>query len=93
MVSNQEKVMIIRKKKCCKPRKKSRFAKKSQKISTHLLTWLIIGAIVQIEQRKRDKRNKEKFRRSQNQMLNENNTSVTPNVQTIKTITERSNDL
>lgn len=40
MVSNQEKVMIIRKKKCCKPRKKSRFAKKSQKISTHLLTWL-----------------------------------------------------
>ena len=37
MVSNQEKVMIIRKKKCCKPRKKSRFAKKSQKISTHLL--------------------------------------------------------
>ena len=37
MVSNQEKVMIIRKKKCCKPRKKSRFAKKSQIISTHLL--------------------------------------------------------
>ncbi len=37
MVSNQEKVMIIRKKKCCKPRKKSRFAKKSHKISTHLL--------------------------------------------------------
>ena len=37
MVSNQEKVMIIRKKKCCKPRKKSRFAKKSQKISTHFL--------------------------------------------------------
>ena len=35
MVSNQEKVMIIRKKKCCKLRKKSRFAKKSQKISTH----------------------------------------------------------
>ena len=62
-------------------------------ISTHILTWLIICAIVQIEQRKRDKRNKEKFRRSQNQMLNENNTSVTPNVQTIKTITERSNDL
>ncbi|CCZ65649.1 unknown [Roseburia sp. CAG:50] len=35
----------------------------------------------------------EKFRRSKNPMLNENNTSVTPNVQTIKTITERSNDL
>ena len=92
MVSNQEKVMIISKKKRCKPRK-IKVCKKSQKISTHLLTWLIIGAIVQIEQRKRDKRNKEKFRRSQNQMLNENNTSVTPNVQTIKTITERSNDL
>ena len=30
-------------------------AKKSQKISTHLLTVLIIGAIVQLEQRKRDK--------------------------------------
>ena len=53
-----------------------------------MLTWLVIGAIVQIEQRKRDKRNKEKFRRSKNPMLNENNTSVTPNVQTIKTITE-----
>ena len=37
MASNQEKVMIIRRKKCCKLRKKSRFAKKSQKISTHLL--------------------------------------------------------
>ncbi len=46
MVSNQEKVMIIRKKKCCKPRKKLRFAKKSQIISTHLLTWLIAGVIV-----------------------------------------------
>ena len=92
MVSNQEKVMIIRKKSVANL-VKSRFAKKSQKISTHLLTWLIIGAIVQIEQRKRDKRNKEKFRRSKNPMLNENNTSVTPNVQTIKTITERSNDL
>lgn len=29
------------------------FTKSSQKISTHLLTVLIIGAIVQIEQRKR----------------------------------------
>lgn len=64
-----------------------------EKISTRILTVLIMRAIVQIEQRKRDKRNKEKFRRSKNPMLNENNTSVTPNVQTIKTITERSNDL
>ena len=46
MVSNQEKVMIIRKKKCCKLRKKSRFAKKSQKISTHLLTLLIGGGML-----------------------------------------------
>ena len=52
MVSNQEKVMIIRKKKCCKPRKKSRFAKKSQKISTHLLTWLITYGIKYLTQRK-----------------------------------------
>ena len=37
MVSNQEKVMIIRKKKCCKPRKIKVCKKKSQKISTHLL--------------------------------------------------------
>ena len=50
MVSNQEKVMIIRKKKCCKPRK-SRFAKKSQKISTHLLTVLIMSVILRIEQK------------------------------------------
>lgn len=51
MVSNQEKVMIIRKKKCCKPRKKSRFAKKSQKISTHILTVLIMSVILRIEQK------------------------------------------
>ena len=37
MVSNQEKVMIIRKKKCCKPRKNQGLQKKSQIISTHLL--------------------------------------------------------
>ena len=40
MVSNQEKVMIIRKKSVANP-VKSRFAKKSQKISTHLLRVLI----------------------------------------------------
>ena len=51
MVSNQEKVMIIRKKSVANP-VKSRFAKKSQKISTHPLTVLITRAIVQIEQRK-----------------------------------------
>ena len=45
MVSNQEKVMIIRKKKCCKPRK-SRFAKKISKISTQLLTLLIGGGML-----------------------------------------------
>lgn len=36
MVSNQENVMIIKMKKCCKP-VKSRLAKKSQIISTHIL--------------------------------------------------------
>ena len=39
MVSNQEKVMIIRKKSVANP-VKSRFAKKSQKISTHSMTEL-----------------------------------------------------
>ena len=34
------------------------FTNSSQKISTHLLTVLIIRAIVQIEQRKRDKESK-----------------------------------
>ena len=32
---------------------KSRCAKKTQKISTHLLTVLILGAIVQIEQKRK----------------------------------------
>ena len=54
MVSNQEKVMIIRKKSVANP-VKSRFAKKSQKISTHLLTVLITSVIVRIEQRKEKK--------------------------------------
>ena len=56
MVSNQEKVMIIRKKKCCKPRKIKVCKKNLKKISTHLLTALIIGAILQLEQRKGNKR-------------------------------------
>lgn len=45
MVSNQEKVMIIRKKSVANP-VKSRFAKKSQKISAHLLTLLIGGGML-----------------------------------------------
>ena len=36
-------------------RNNPQFTKSSQKISTHLLTVLIMGVIVQIEQRKRDK--------------------------------------
>ena len=47
MVSNQEKVMIIRKKSVANP-VKSRFAKKSQKISTHLLTVLTISDILSV---------------------------------------------
>ena len=50
MVSNQEKVMIIRKKSVANP-VKSRFAKKSQKISTQLLTVLIMSVILRIEQK------------------------------------------
>ena len=42
MVSNQEKVMIIRKKKCCKPRK-IKVCKKISKNSTRLLTMQIIN--------------------------------------------------
>ena len=52
MVSNQEKVMIIRKKKCCKPRKIKVCKKKTQKISTHLLTVLTTCVILHAEQRK-----------------------------------------
>ena len=51
MVSNQEKVMIIRKKKCCKPRK-IKVCKKIPKISTHLLTVLTTCVILHAEQRK-----------------------------------------
>ena len=91
MVSNQEKVMIIRKKSVANP-VKSRFAKKSQKISTHLLTWLIISAIVQLEQRRRDKR-KRKVPKISNPDAQAINTSDSPNVQKIYLITERSNDL
>ena len=93
MWSNQENRVRKQVKNPCEARKIKASQNLHKIISTHLLTVLIIRAIVQIEQRKRDKRNKEKFRRSKNPMLNENNTSVTPNVQTIKTITERSNDL
>ena len=93
MWSNQENRVRKQVKNPCEARKIKASQILHKIISTHLLTWLIIGAIVQIEQRKRDKRNKEKFRRSQNQMLNENNTSDSPNVQKIYLITERSNDL
>ena len=58
MVSNQEKVMIIRKKKCCKPRKIKVCKKKSQKLSTHLLTWLTTACYI-ISRTKED-REKEK---------------------------------
>ena len=51
MVSNQEKVMIIRKKSVANP-VKSRFAKKSQKISTHILTALKARTIMYLEIRK-----------------------------------------
>ena len=50
MVSNQEKVMIIRKKSVANPVNQG-LQKKSQKISTHLLTVLIMSVILRIEQK------------------------------------------
>ena len=61
-------------------------------ISTHPLTWLIISAIVQLEQRRRDKR-KRKVPKISNPDAQAINTSDSPNVQKIYLITERSNDL
>ena len=52
MVSNQEKVMIIRKKKCCKPRKIKASQNLHKIISTHLLTVLTTCVILLAEQRK-----------------------------------------
>ena len=52
MVSNQEKVMIIRKKKCCKPRKIKVCKKNLKKISTHILTVLKPRTIMYLEIRK-----------------------------------------
>ena len=49
MVSNQEKVMIIRKKKCCKPRK-IKGCKKSQNFSTLLLRVLKSRDIISTKQ-------------------------------------------
>lgn len=51
-----EKITISKEIRYCKPLILKGLQKKSQKISTHLLTVLTIGAIVQLEQRKRDKR-------------------------------------
>ena len=68
------------------------FTKSSQFFSTRLLTWLIIGAIVQLEQRRRDKR-KRKVPKISNPDAQAINTSDSPNVQKIYLITERSNDL
>jgi len=60
-----EKITISKEIRYCKPLILKGLQKNNKKISTHLLTWLIIGDIVQIEQRKRDKKKEEKFRRSQ----------------------------
>ena len=53
-----EKITISKEIRYCKPLILKGLQKKSQKISTHLLTVLILGAIVQIEQRKREKESK-----------------------------------
>jgi len=55
-----EKITISKEIRYCKPLILKGLQKKSQKISTHLLTVLIISVILQLEQRKRDtKRGKE----------------------------------
>ena len=69
-----------------------KFTKFSQFFSTRCLTWLTIGAIVQLEQRRRDKR-KRKVPKISNPDAQAINTSDSPNVQKIYLITERSNDL
>ena len=56
LVSNLRKMTISRVENACKPLILQGLQKKSQKISTHHLTVLIIGAILQLEQRKGIKR-------------------------------------
>ena len=65
MWSNQENRVRKQVKNPCEARKIKASQNLHKIISTHLLTWLIIGDIVQLEQRKRDKKKEEKFRRSQ----------------------------
>jgi len=50
-----EKITISKEIRYCKPLILKGLQKKSQKISTHLLTVLTIRVILQLEQRKRDK--------------------------------------
>ena len=69
MWSNQENRVRKQVKNPCEARKIKASQILHKIISTHLLTWLIISAIVQLEQRKRDKRNEEKFQGSQIQLL------------------------
>lgn len=56
MVSNLNKIAISKIFRACKPLILQGLQKLSEKISTHLLTALIMRVILQIEQRKRDKR-------------------------------------
>ena len=94
MVSNQEKVMIIRKKKCCKPRKIKVCKKKSQKISTQHLTWLIIGVILQLEQRRGHKEIRKRVpnQSSEKSFQHSRKKDASDLLKTVKEF-ERSNDL
>ena len=51
-----EKITISKEIRYCKPLILKGLQKNNKNISTHLLTVLIIGAIVQLEQRKRNKK-------------------------------------
>lgn len=57
-MSNLRKMTISRVENACKPLILLGLQKNIKIISTHLLTVLILGAIVQIEQRKREKESK-----------------------------------
>ena len=58
LVSKQKKITISKEIRYCKPLILKGLQKNNKNISTHLLTVLIMRAIVQIEQRKRDKESK-----------------------------------
>ena len=58
LVSKRKKITISKEIRYCKPLVLKGLQKNNKNISTQVLTVLILGAIVQIEQRKREKESK-----------------------------------